>query len=406
MNQKNNPHIAAVILAAGRGNRAKSCVGPKQYHPINGKAIIEYSIELFTKADNVKTVVLVINPDDEELYKPIISQYSSKLIMVNGGDSRKESTYLALKELSKISPDYVYIHDAARPFTTSNLLNILQSKVSATQGVIPVLTVSDTVKEIDNNYIKRTLNREILRTAQTPQLFPFELIFDAHLKVKDQPATLFTDDSSIAEYCNIPVAIVDGEMNNLKITYPEDLIMQTNAQQNSSYSISEARENIFPDIRTAMGYDVHQLVDGTAVTLCGVVIPHTHKLKGHSDADVALHALTDALLATLGDGDIGVHFPPSEAKWKGAESKIFLAYAADKVKEKGGKINNIDITLICEAPKISPHVSAMKLFLQDILALELNRISIKATTNETLGFIGRQEGIASFASATVYYPAK
>ncbi|WP_370931239.1 bifunctional 2-C-methyl-D-erythritol 4-phosphate cytidylyltransferase/2-C-methyl-D-erythritol 2,4-cyclodiphosphate synthase [Bartonella sp. DGB1] len=388
MNNITNKKIAAIILAAGTGSRANSPYGAKQYHLINNKTILEYNLDLFTNINYINEIILVVNPKDLTLYQPIIKKYQNKIILVNGGETRQKSTYLALQYLSNGSPDYVFIHDSARPFITEKLLDNLIIKADK-NGVIPILPIRDTVKKIDlNKQIVNTINRDILAISQTPQLFYFPLILKAHIAANNNLQQTFTDDASIAEFYNIPMVTIMGEPQNIKITFPEDL---------------EKHKNYFPDIRTAMGYDIHKLVKGDKVILCGVSIPHSQKLEGHSDADVILHALADALLATAGEKDIGVHFPPSDQQWKNAPSKIFVEFAANKIKQKNGIINNIDITLICEEPKIAPYVEQMKEFLQNLLTIKQDKISIKATTNETLGFIGRKEGIAAFANVTVYF---
>jgi 2-C-methyl-D-erythritol 4-phosphate cytidylyltransferase/2-C-methyl-D-erythritol 2,4-cyclodiphosphate synthase len=271
---------------------------------------------------------------------------------------------------------------------------IAESLDAGAQAVLPAIPVTDTLKRADSaGTVLTTVSREHLYAAQTPQSFAFETILEAHEKAAASGRRDFTDDASIAEWLGIPVTIVEGTADNVKLTVKNDIAMADDKLSTS----------LLPDVRTGNGYDVHQLVAGDGVTLCGVFIPHDQKLKGHSDADVALHALTDALLATCGAGDIGDHFPPSDPQWKGAPSRIFIEHAARIVRERGGTIMNADVSLIAEAPKVGPHRQAMRTKLADYLGIDIERCSVKATTNETIGFVGRREGIAAIATATVVY---
>ena len=262
---------------------------------------------------------------------------------------------------------------------------------------IPALAVSDTLKKADKKVICGTVERAGLYAAQTPQAFPYLAILKAHISAVESGRSDFTDDASICEWAGIPVNIVEGSPDNVKLTWKRDIELAD--ERLSSHSA-------FPDVRTGNGYDVHSFEPGDHVTLCGVDIPHDAKLNGHSDADVALHALTDALLATRGAGDIGTHFPPSDPQWRGAASSIFVKHAVSIVRAAGGRIANADITLICEAPKVGPHRQAMTATLSELLDIDADRVSVKATTNEKLGFIGRKEGIAAIATATVVYPGR
>ncbi|MET3590029.1 2-C-methyl-D-erythritol 4-phosphate cytidylyltransferase/2-C-methyl-D-erythritol 2,4-cyclodiphosphate synthase [Bartonella silvatica] len=353
----------------------------------------------FLQNPAIKTIVLVIHPEDHQICEQAIADFKEHLIIVEGGNTRQISTLHGLHALKNFKPQYVHIHDGARPFIENRLLETIHSTVNHQEGVLPVLAVSDTLKRVnDEHHILETIPRTHLYRAQTPQCFPFKRILSAHEKAKHICNKEFTDDSEIAEWFGIPMRTVSGDPNNIKITWYEDF--------STANLYLQKKMQIFPDIRTGNGYDAHSFEEGTSLTLCGIEIPFHKKLNGHSDADVALHALTDALLATQGAGDIGTHFPPSDPQWKNASSELFLRHALDIVKQAGGRIANIDITLIAEEPKIGPYRQTMIKNLMNILTISSDRISIKATTNEKLGFIGRGEGIAAFATASVLYPGE
>jgi len=391
-----------VILAAGRGERAgESHEGPKQYRRIGGVSVLRRTLEAFLATEGVSPVVVVIHRDDEALYREAVGELQPQLIRVTGGATRQESTLFGLRALAEATPAGVLIHDAARPFADPSLIAEVVGAISADGGVLPALPVSDTLKQArDGRLVERTVPRQSLYAAQTPQGFPFEPILAAHEEAHAQGLSDFTDDAAIAEWAGLAVQIVPGSPDNVKLTWARDIAL-------ADGRLSRSAERMwFPDVRTGNGYDVHSFEPGDAVWLCGVEIPHSQKLNGHSDADVGLHALTDALLATCGAGDIGTHFPPSDPQWRGAASRIFVEHAAKIVRARGGRIANVDVTLICEAPKIGPHRAAMTQALSDMLALSAERISIKATTNERLGFIGRGEGIAAIATASVAYPGE
>lgn len=394
--------IGIVIVAAGRGERAGSPEqGPKQYRMIGGKPVIRRTLDAFLswkpKAE-IGPVVVAIHPDDDDLFAAAKEglEGEDRVITTTGGASRQTSVLAGLNLLHSSDVTHVMIHDAARPFVDHALLDSVADELAeGAQGALPALAVSDTLKRGNPaGYVQETVSRADLYGAQTPQAFAFEKIHAAHQDAATSNRTDFTDDASIAEWAGIPVRLVPGSAANIKLTTAQDMIM-ADAKLNNQPAI--------PDVRTGNGYDVHQLVEGDGVTLCGVFIPHDQKLSGHSDADVALHALTDALLATCGAGDIGDHFPPSDPQWKGAASRIFLAHAAEIVRARGGIITNADVSLIAEVPKIAPHRDAMRANMAEILAISLDRCSVKATTNEKIGFIGRKEGIAAIATATVIY---
>jgi len=293
----------------------------------------------------------------------------------------------------------VLIHDGVRPFVDPELIDRTIDAIEERQGALPSMQVAETLKRIDREgNVGETVPRAGLFAAQTPQGFPFWPILAAHEKAVQLGRHDFTDDSAVAEWAQIPVRIVTGSPDNVKLTWARDMVL-------ADQRYTSAR-SAFPDVRTGNGYDVHAFEPGDLVTLCGIAIPHGKKLSGHSDADVALHALTDALLATCGAGDIGTHFPPSDPKWKGASSRIFVEHAAAIVRSAGGRIANADITLICEAPRVGPHREQMVAALADMLNVSAERLSIKATTNERLGFIGREEGIAAIATASVIFPGE
>lgn len=394
---------AAVIVAAGRGERAgQSTEGPKQYRRIGGQAVLAHTLRTFLACEQISPVVVVIHADDHDLYHAALKRAdidASHLKLVTGGPTRQESTRLGLLALQDDAPDYVMIHDGVRPFITQDLLKRIIIALHPQTGVLPALAVSDTLKQAGGDaLVTKTVPRAGLFAAQTPQSFPFAPILDAHNAAFALGRTDFTDDAAIAEWQSIPVRVVEGSADNTKITWAKDIEMADQRLRQDMVA--------FPDIRTGNGYDVHSFEPGDHVWLCGVKIPHDFKLNGHSDADVALHALTDALLATRGAGDIGTHFPPSDPQWKGAASRQFVEFAVKIVREAGGRIANADITLIAEEPKIGPHREAMTAELSDMLGVSADRVSVKATTNEKMGFVGRKEGIASIVTVSVIYPGE
>ena len=387
-----------VIVAAGRGERAGShAEGPKQYRRIGGRPVISHTLDLFVNWQPARHIVVVIHPDDEALFeaaRAAARPAGDRLTVVHGGATRQQSVLAGLEVLGGKDISHVLVQDAVRPFVEPAIIErTLAAFRLGARAVLPAVAVADTLKRADaEGNVAETVSRSGLFAAQTPQSFHFASILDAHRRAAASGRSDFTDDASIAEWAGMPVHLVEGSAGNIKLTLREDIAMA-----------DKRLSNDLPDVRTGNGYDVHRLVDGDGVTLCGVFIPHDQALSGHSDADVALHALTDALLATCGAGDIGDHFPPSDPQWKGAASRIFLEHAAGIVREKGGTIMNADVSLIAEAPKIGPHREDMRRNLSDMLAISIDRCSVKATTNETVGFVGRREGIAAIATATVVY---
>lgn len=405
--------VAALILAAGRGRRAGGG-RPKQYASLSGVPLIRRTVENFLaynressgQSAKIAPIIVVVNPADEILYQQALGDLAGTVLTVAGGATRQESTLSGLRRLQELGsePAYVHIHDGARPFVSPDLLARLYAGREPGCGIIPVLPVADSLKRLDaRGFIAGAVPRERLFAAQTPQLFPFKAILSVHEQAAAAGRNDFTDDSALAAAYGLPVKTVAGDSRNSKITWEEDIAMANSLLQTAEKGEKAASARPFPDIRTGNGYDVHRLGAGSGVVLCGVFIPCPLALQGHSDADVALHALTDALLATCGAGDIGSHFPPSEQKWRGAASEIFVRRAVEIVAQAGGRLVNVDITLICEEPHIAPHRAAMAAKLQAMLGLAAERVSVKATTNETLGFIGRGEGIAAIATANVYY---
>ena len=391
------PTFGILIVAAGRGERAGQAEGPKQYRRIGGEPVLLHTVRAFTRWPHASTIIIAIHEDDTALYEDCARSFPStiRIEAVTGGATRQVSVLKGLEAFEGSGISHVMIHDAVRPFFMPRLLDAIRdAHLDGERAVLPVTAVADTLKRsTPDNYCDGTVSRSGLFAAQTPQSFDYPLILAGHRAAEVEGRDDFTDDAAIAEWQEVPVKLVEGDRDNIKLTLRRDIELAD----------ERLRGAMIPDIRTGNGYDVHQLVEGDGVTLCGVLIPHTQTLKGHSDADVALHALTDALLATCGAGDIGDHFPPSDPQWRGAASRIFLEHAAKIVREHGGTIMNADVSIIAEAPKIGPHRESMRKMLAEMLGIDLERCSVKATTNEKIGFVGRGEGIAAIATATVAY---
>jgi len=386
--------VAALIVAAGRGSRAASpgSETPKQYELIGGVPVLAHTLHPFLRNAAVTHVQVVIHADDRDLYDQA-TEGLSLLAPVTGGATRQASVLAGLEALGAHRPDIVLIHDAARPFVTRDVIGRVISALGAHPAAIAADPVADTLKRAGpDGTIADTVDRAGLWRAQTPQGFHFDPILAAHRKAAAANRFDFTDDAAIAEWAGVPVLLVEGSSTNSKITTAQDLAAANRTTAVPAYS------------RSGLGFDVHAFAPGDRVWLGGVAIPHTHKLDGHSDADVVLHALTDALLGTIGDGDIGQHFPPSDPKWKGAASILFLDDAVARVRAQGGRILSADITVLAEAPRIGPHRPAMQEVIAKALGVTARDVGIKATTTETLGFVGRREGIAAMAVATVLLP--
>jgi len=391
-------NVAALIVAAGRGTRAGVLGGrPKQYALLAGRPVLAWSLDAFV-AEGCRTVVVAISPDDAALYASCIAGSTAPLLpAVTGGATRQASVLAGLEALAALPtpPDLVLIHDAARPLADAALIRRVTSALAVHPGAIPALPVSDTLKRGDDTgLVAGTVDRAGLFAAQTPQGFRFPDILAAH-RAAQGAAQAFTDDAAIAEWAEVPIAIVAGDPRNIKLTQSDDLALLERT----------AKGVTTMETRSGLGFDVHRFCPGDHVWLAGVRIAHSAGLEGHSDADVALHALTDAVLGAIADGDIGQHFPPSDPQWAGAASRLFLADAAERVRRRGGIIANVDLTILCEAPRIGPHRTAMQAAIGAVLGLPPERIGIKATTTEGLGFTGRREGIAAMATATVRLPA-
>lgn len=390
--------VTAIIVAAGRGIRAGTA-GPKQYRDLAGESVLARAVRAFLDHPETSTVRVIIHADDLDLYVQSVAHLSGHpklLAPVTGGRERQDSVRLGLESLAADPPGIVLIHDAARPFIDAPTISRVIAAARETGGAIAALPVFDTIKKADGKThpaIDNTVPRDGLWRAQTPQGFRFEPIIAAHRAAAGET---LTDDAAVAERAGMKVSLVAGSPDNMKITQAEDFGMA---------EILLGRKIAMAEYRTGHGFDVHEFEDGNAVILCGVAVPHTKKLKGHSDADAGMHALTDAILGAIGAGDIGDHFPPSDNRWRGAPSRIFLEKARDLVLDRGGAVIHCDVTLICEAPKIGPHRAAMRAALAEIIGLSPDRVSVKATTTEELGFTGRREGIAAMATATVRLPA-
>lgn len=380
--------VVALVVAAGRGNRFGGDL-PKQWMELDGRPLLRHALGAFAAHPDIAEVRAVIHPDDIARYENAAAGLRLNPA-IHGGSTRQESVRLGLEALAGNPPDYVLIHDGARPFVDPGLVHRVLKALKSHKGAIPALPVHDTLKRGKDGVIVGTEPRDGLYRAQTPQGFHYAEILEAHRKSAGRE---LTDDAAVMEAHGAEVLLVDGAEDNVKITTRQDLAR------------AAARFEGQGEIRVASGYDVHRFDEGTFVTLCNIQVPHTHGLEGHSDADAALHALTDALLGCIAAGDIGRHFPPTDPRWKGADSAIFLSYVAELVAAAGGRIQHVDITIICERPKVGPHRAAMVERVAEILGIAQSRVSVKATTTEGLGFTGRQEGIAAEAVATVVLPS-
>jgi len=383
---------AAILVAAGRGLRA-GAGGPKQYREIGGQTVIFRAMQAFCRHPDVFAVQPVVNPDDDAIFNAAVPglRYQPP---THGGATRQASVHAGLEALAAEKPDIVLIHDAARPFVTSGVISRAIDAAGRTGAAVPTIPVTDTIKQVGGTGdVEATPERAKLRIAQTPQAFRFDVILDAHRRAARDGRSDFTDDAALAEWAGLTVATFEGDLANMKLTTPEDFIRE------------EARLAAqLGDIRTGTGYDVHAFGDGDHLMLCGVRVPHTRGFLAHSDGDVGLHALVDAILGALADGDIGSHFPPSDPQWKGAASDKFLKYAVDRVTARGGRIANLEVTMICERPKIGPLRDTMRARIAEISGVDISRVAVKATTSERLGFTGREEGIAATAAATIRLP--
>ncbi|MBM3468141.1 MAG: bifunctional 2-C-methyl-D-erythritol 4-phosphate cytidylyltransferase/2-C-methyl-D-erythritol 2,4-cyclodiphosphate synthase [Alphaproteobacteria bacterium] len=376
----------ALIMAAGRGQRVGGPI-PKQYQSLHKQGpILAQTLSTFLRHPEVDAVRVIIREGDEKFYKECTHNFSSTKLLppLTGGQERYDSVRLGLESLSSNTPRYVLIHDGARPFVTSGLITQVLRSLRDHKAVIPGVGVVDTLKRVTQNSVQNTVERKEIYCIQTPQGFDYETILNAYNSLKDFQN--ITDDASVLERLGMPVHMVQGEAANRKITIKEDMRGET---------------MVVPNIRVGHGIDVHAIAPGEGVTILGIFIPCNFSLIGHSDADVGLHCITDALLGAIGDGDIGEHFNPNDERWKGADSTVFLKDALRRVRERGGKISHVDVTLLGEGPKVAPYRAQMKTKVAEILELDASQVSVKATTTERLGFIGREEGLAAFATATI-----
>ncbi|MFD1694216.1 2-C-methyl-D-erythritol 4-phosphate cytidylyltransferase [Roseibium aestuarii] len=432
-------HVAALVVAAGRGTRLARTPQdlPKQYRHVAGVPVLTHTLRAVLSCGRITKTAVVIHPDDHLHYAAAIAPLSESerarlLAPIEGGATRQVSVHNGLTALTADSPrpEQVLIHDAARPFTPSEVfaacLDALDGGATAALAALPVF---DTLKRAETTEGGRldTVDRTNLWAAQTPQGFAFDAILRAHERAAAEGRDDFTDDTGLAEWQGHPVTLTLGASDSFKITTQQDLVraedllrlrrdrsaapvpLPENSEENRSMASSSPQWSLaalaaLPDVRVGQGYDVHAFEDGDAVILGGVSVPHDRKLKGHSDADVALHALTDAIFGALADGDIGSHFPPSDPQWKGAASDQFLVYALDRLRARGGLLAHADVTLICEAPKIGPVREALRASIARICEIPVGRVAVKATTSERLGFTGRKEGIACMAAATIRLP--
>jgi len=372
------PPFAAIVVAAGQGLRAGQPV-PKQFALWRGKPVVRHSVEALL-AGGADPVVVAIAPNSEELAKDALEGLEC-VTLADGGETRQQSVLNALEALAPAAPSHVLIHDAARPNLPPEIIARLLDALGEAGGAVPVLPVVDSLLTAEKGKMAGRAEREALRRVQTPQAFRFAEILAAHRVWTGEPSA--GDDAQVLHAAGGTVALVEGDARLAKLTFAQDFAA------------------IAPSVRVGMGYDVHRLAAGEELWLGGVLIPHDKGLAGHSDADVALHAVVDALLGAIGEGDIGTHFPPSDPRWKGADSATFVLHAAELVRQARYGVGNLDLTIVCEAPKIGPHRPAMRARIAELLGVDIAAVSVKATTTEGLGFAGRGEGIAAQAVASL-----
>jgi 2-C-methyl-D-erythritol 4-phosphate cytidylyltransferase/2-C-methyl-D-erythritol 2,4-cyclodiphosphate synthase len=380
--------VYALVVAAGRGSRFGGNL-PKQYLPLGGVSVLRHAVVRLADHPLITNVLVAIRPEDKTLFDNTLGGINV-LPAVAGGATRQDSVRLGLEVLAAYRPDLVLIHDGARPFPDRQLVDRVIDGLGQAPAAIPCLPLRDTIKRAEDGNIRETIDRSTLWRAQTPQGFYFDAILAAH---RCAIGRNLPDDAAVAEAAGLVPLVVEGSEENLKVTTPEDLA--------AAERLIASRQG---DIRVGQGFDVHPFAPGDHLWICGVKIPHGMALAGHSDADVGLHALTDAVLGAIGAGDIGVHFPPGDPRWRGAASDQFLRHAAGLARARGGVVAAVDVTIICERPKISPHRAAMIGRIAAILGIAPDRVSVKATTTEKLGFTGRAEGIAAQAVATIRLP--
>ena len=387
--------VAAVIVAGGSGLRAGG-EAPKQYQFIGGRPVLWWTLKAFSEHPGISMVQTVIGDGHQAMFEEARDGLGV-LAPVAGGPTRQASCRAGIEALERHRPDRVLIHDAARPFASRDLISHVIAWLDRFPAVVPGLPVGDTLKLAPGGIVKSTIDRTAMWAAQTPQGFQYPHILAAHRDAVAAGEDNLTDDAAVAERAGIEVTMIPGRAENKKLTTADDI--------SEADAMMRRREaDSLPDIRVGQGIDIHAFEPGNRVVLCGIAIPFNRKLKGHSDADVAMHALTDAIFGAVGESDIGQHFPPSEARWKDANSEIFLAKALSCIQGRGGRLANVDLTILAEAPRIGPHLAAMKSNLARLLGIDVSRVAIKATTAERLGAIGRAEGIMALATATVRLP--
>ncbi|PXW61846.1 2-C-methyl-D-erythritol 2,4-cyclodiphosphate synthase [Chelatococcus asaccharovorans] len=394
--------VVAIIVAAGRGTRLGGEIA-KQYRMIAGRTVLGHTLVAMAAQADIERIVVVIHPDDSLHFREVVAALPAPVVErlappVHGGATRQLSVMAGLEWLADAAQDtprFVLVHDAARPFVSRELVGRAVAAGIAHAAAVPGVRIADTIKRVDDTgRICETPDRDVLRRVQTPQVFAFMPLLTAHRRAVAAGLTGFTDDGTLAEWAGHVVHIFDGEAGNMKITSGED--------------IAEAERRLAPSVqliaRAGIGYDVHAFGPGDHIWIGGLRLPHDQGVVAHSDGDVALHALTDAILGALAEGDIGSHFPPSDPQWRGAASDQFLAHAMRLLRARGGRLDHLDLTIICEAPKIGPHRAAMRARIAAIVDVPISCVSVKATTSEQLGFTGRREGIAAQAVASVRIP--
>jgi 2-C-methyl-D-erythritol 4-phosphate cytidylyltransferase/2-C-methyl-D-erythritol 2,4-cyclodiphosphate synthase len=393
--------VAAIIVAAGRGSRAGGEI-PKQYRLLDGKPAVTHSLEAMLRSGPVDSVLPVIHPDDRSRFAGAIAGISGSRERlrepVTGGETRQESVHRGLEALARKGAELVLVHDAARPFVTPGLIERAVAAGRAEGAAVPGIVPADTIKIVDEgSRVLNTPERARLRAIQTPQAFAFGPLLEAHRRAAAAELRSFSDDGALAEWAGLAVAVFEGEASNLKLTYDADMA-DAERRLGAASSVLVSRMGI--------GFDVHALAEGDHVWLGGVEIPAERGIMAHSDGDVVLHALTDSILGALAEGHIGVHFPPGDPRWRDASSDRFLAFAAERIRLRGGIIDHLDATVLCEAPRIGPHREIIRETIACIAGIPTSAVSIKATTTERLGFIGRGEGIAAQAIASVRLPVE
>jgi 2-C-methyl-D-erythritol 4-phosphate cytidylyltransferase/2-C-methyl-D-erythritol 2,4-cyclodiphosphate synthase len=389
--------VAAIIVAAGRGSRAGEGL-PKQYRALAGEPVLARTLRAFLGHPGMDLVLPVIHPEDDALYEAAARGFGTDARLrppAIGGATRQASVRSGLEALAEAGPEIVLVHDAARPFVSPALIERAVAAGRRTGAALPGLAVTDTIKRVDaRGDVVETPDRAGLRAVQTPQAFRFAPLLEAHRRAAQAGHDGFTDDGALAEWAGLTVAVFEGDPENVKLTHAADFARAERRLGGAMATVT----------RVGMGFDVHAFTHGDHVWLGGVRVPHGRGVLAHSDGDVILHALTDALLGAIADGDIGVHFPPSDPRWRGASSDRFLAHAAERVRERGGRIDHLDVTLLCESPRLGPHREAMRARIAAVAGVRIGQVSLKATTTEKLGFTGRGEGLAAQAAATVRLP--